>query len=228
MSATTPPSVTALPTPPSTASPTLFDSAADAFLGALPTFQSDHNALAENVYSNAVDAASSAQAASTSAGQSSASADSAAANAVAAATSAGAPLWVSGTSYSIGNVCYSPANKRVYRRITAGAGTTDPANDPTNWKVIDTAPAVVIVSATSQTAVASMHYVLTNVAATTVTLPAAPASGDVVAVTVSNGLLTNVIGRNGKTIMGIAENMLIDNAYATIELRFLNNTWRLV
>jgi hypothetical protein len=46
-----------------------------------------------------------------------------------------------------------------------------------------TALTVQVVSGTSQTAVAGAHYILTNVAATTVTLPASPASGDTVWVT---------------------------------------------
>jgi hypothetical protein len=53
--------------------------------------------------------------------------------AVAAAASAGAVAWVSGTTYALGAVVWSPANRRLYRRIVAGAGTTDPSLDGTNW-----------------------------------------------------------------------------------------------
>ena len=81
-------------------------------------------------------------------------------------------------------------------------------------------PAMNIVSGTTQTAVANNHYVLTNVAATTVTLPAGPNLGDVVWVTVANGLTTNVIARNSQVINGIAQDMTIDSAYAGIQLRF--------
>lgn len=117
MPVVTPPSVTALPTPPSTASPSTFDSRADAFLTALPTFQTETDALAANVFANATDAAASATAAAT------------------IATS-----WVSGTTYVIGDVRWSPANFGTYRRKTAGAGTTDPSLDATNWaSVINTA-----------------------------------------------------------------------------------------
>ena len=41
--------ITALPVPPSTDDPSSFDTRADAFLGALPTFQAEANALEENV-----------------------------------------------------------------------------------------------------------------------------------------------------------------------------------
>ena len=88
---------------------------------------------------------------------------------------------------------------------------------------------VTVVSGTTQTAVAGNHYVLTNVAATTVTLPASPASGDTVWVTWTNSLATNVIARNTQTIMGDATDMTLDAATnGTVQLRFVNGGWRLV
>lgn len=59
--------VTALPTPPSRADSVNFSDRADAFLGALPTFRTETNALASNVFENASEALSSANAAATSA-----------------------------------------------------------------------------------------------------------------------------------------------------------------
>ena len=133
MAVTTPPSVTALPTPPSTASPSTFDTRADAFLGALPALQTEFDALADNVFDNATDAAASATTATTQAGIATTQASNAAASAIAAASAAGASIWVSGTTYAIGDARYSPINVQVYRRITAGAGTTDPSQDSANW-----------------------------------------------------------------------------------------------
>lgn len=46
---------------------------------------------------------------------------------------AGAPAWVSGTTYAIGDVRYSPVTFKTYRRRTAGAGTVDPSADKANW-----------------------------------------------------------------------------------------------
>ena len=92
-----------------------------------------------------------------------------------------------------------------------------------------TATVVAVVSGTSQAAVAGSHYILTNVAATTVTLPAAPSSGDTVWVTWANTLTTNVIARNGQTIMGLAEDMTLDaTTNGTVQLRFVNSSWRIV
>ncbi len=109
-----------------------------------------------------------------------------------------------------------PSGTTISNRITAGTLTQ--------------IPPVVIVTGTSQTATAFTHYVLTNVAATTVTLPASPNDGDLVVVTVANSLTSNVIARNGKSIGGIAEDMTIDNQYATVGLRYMDSTrmWRIV
>ncbi len=53
-----------------------------------------------------------------------------------AAMSAGATVWVSGTTYAIGDTRYSPITNQIYRRKTAGAGTTDPSSDSTNWALV--------------------------------------------------------------------------------------------
>jgi hypothetical protein len=55
---------------------------------------------------------------------------------IAAGVSAGAAKWVSGTTYSLGAAVWSPVDRTIYRRIVAGAGTTDPSSDTTNWASI--------------------------------------------------------------------------------------------
>jgi len=130
------PPITTLPSPPSRQDPANFADEADAFLGALPDFGDEANALASyvdgvaaTVDTDATAAAASASAASTSATNSANSAT-AAAN---SAASAGAVLWVSGTSYDVGFVVYSPIDYQNYRCIQATSGTTDPSQDDTNW-----------------------------------------------------------------------------------------------
>lgn len=44
--------------------------------------------------------------------------------------------WVSGTTYAVGAKVHRPDTHRVYRRAVAGAGTTPPESDPTNWQDI--------------------------------------------------------------------------------------------
>ena len=98
-----------------------------------------------------------------------------------------------------------------------------------NNTLIGIGTTVSVVAGTTQSAAVNTHYVLTSTA-TTVTLPASPAAGDQVWVTVANGLTTNVIARNGNEINGVAEDLTIDNAYATVMLRWIDSTrdWRLI
>jgi hypothetical protein len=88
-------------------------------LGALPTFQSQANALAVEMDADAVSSAASAATAS--------------AAATSAVASANATQWVSGTTYTAGAVVWSPINYLTFRRKTTGGGTTDPSLDSTNW-----------------------------------------------------------------------------------------------
>lgn len=134
------PPISTLPTPPSRQDPANFADNADAFLGALPDFQSETNAagtyidgIGTQVDADKTAAAASATAASTSATNAANSAT-AAAN---SAASAGGVLWVSGTSYSVGDVVYSPIDFQNYRCIQATSGTTDPSLDVTNWLVLN-------------------------------------------------------------------------------------------
>jgi hypothetical protein len=45
-------------------------------------------------------------------------------------------VWISGRTYVIGDLRYSPVDFNTYKRITAGAGTTDPSLDVTNWSAV--------------------------------------------------------------------------------------------
>lgn len=95
--------------------------------------------------------------------------------------------------------------------------------------VITGAPTLSVETGTAVTAVANTQHVLTNVAATTVTLNASPAAGDIIAVTIANGLNTNIINRNGKSIEGLAEDLTLNVTAGTIWLRYVDATrmWRL-
>lgn len=104
--------ITPLPTPPSRDDPTNFATRADAFLGALPDFATEANALAVDVNADAAAAE---------------------AAAAAAAAAANATKWVSGTTYTEGVVVWSPITYLSYRRKSTGGGTTDPSADGTNW-----------------------------------------------------------------------------------------------
>lgn len=223
--------ISALPTPPTRQDPANFNARADAFLAALPTFRTEANALEANVDAREANAIVQANTATAQASAALASAASASASAILAAANAGAAAWVSGTTYSIGQVVWSPITQLIYRRRVAGAGTTDPSADSANWALVAGGlPQLVEITATSATLLAGQHAVLTNVSQTTVTLPPSPTVFDYVWVTPTNSRVDNRIARNGQNIMGLAEDLDIDNANATVQLRFIGGTrgWSLV
>ena len=131
-------------TPNSITSPSTFNADMDTHLSELPTMISEFNAeLAANT-STGVDAAAAAVLAAAEAVNAHNEA------AASAALAAGAVIWVTGLTYAVGDVRYSPLTYLVYRRIIAGAGSTDPSLDSTNWVVlVDSAiPTTVVVTAT--------------------------------------------------------------------------------
>lgn len=115
--------INSLPTPPTRSDPVNFNSRADAFLAALPAFAAEANVLQSDVNAKQIAAATSAT--------------NALASENAAAANSSATIWVSDTTYDIGNVRFSPTTYLSYRRKTAGAGTTDPSADGTNWQLIN-------------------------------------------------------------------------------------------
>lgn len=121
--------ITSLPTPPSRNDPTNFAARADAFLGQLPTFASEANALENNVNGKEVSATSSATTAIQKANE-------AAASAAAAATTAGVTAWNPATNYSVGANVYDTTDFLTYRRSVAGTTATRPGLDPVNWTLL--------------------------------------------------------------------------------------------
>lgn len=94
------------------------------------------NALATNVYNNALEAEANVVAAAaqvTLAAAQAVLAHNEATAAAAAVSVLGVLRWVSGDTYSIDQIRFSPIDNLSYRRLTAGAGATDPSADPTNW-----------------------------------------------------------------------------------------------
>lgn len=217
-------------TPPSTSDPTNFDPRADAFLTALPTLQSQINTTADQTYSNALDALTSATQASTSAASASASASAAAAASVTASQYAGSTAWTSG-SYASGAVVFSPISGLVYRRKSpGGASPTDPANDPANWNLATVAaPRYYAETATTVTGVINAHHMLMGVLTQNVVLPTSGlAAGDILWISVANGLDTNYLTLGGNKVNGEVQDgniLILDDAYAVITLRWTGSTY---
>jgi hypothetical protein len=81
-----------------------------------------------------------------------------------------------------------------------------------------------IVASSSQTAQVRQRYLLDSLsAAFTVTLPASPADGDWIAFTDIRGQcgVNNVtIGRNGNNLVGLAEDLVVNQAFTSLILEF--------
>lgn len=142
--------------------------------------------------------------------------------AVATATAGlAAGLWSAGT-YPIGTPKFSTVNGYLYRRTVATASAVDPGTDDTGWE-LQTLPdwQLIVVTGTTATAIKCAEYVMANTAASELTLPASPATGDGVRVAFANGRVDNYVRRNGQLIMGVAEDMMINLPYWARRLRFV-------
>lgn len=89
-----------------------------------------------------------------------------AANAALAALYAGAALWVSGTTYGLGVLARSPANGRVYNKITGTAGgVVDPSANSTDWSPVSITTPIQVVAGLVQQAISGGAYAATNTTA---------------------------------------------------------------
>lgn len=207
------PTIPDLPTPPQPADdkPT-FNSRMFAWIIAILDWTTAVNAVSAAMNALYTTIAGLASAAAASAAASESSRLVSAANAQAAAESAGAIAWVSGTTYAGGDQRWSPITGRVYRRISAGAGTTDPSADAANW--VDVAGGRRVRLTSGATLQVRTRYELDSTAGPfTVTLPASFNDQDWIDfVDVGYSLAINpvTIARNGNNIRRTAEDLKAD------------------
>lgn len=121
-----------------------------AWVAAIQTWTTQANAVEAAVDADAAAAALAKAAAEVADASAELAAAAAQSNAQAAAASAGASLWVSGTTYAIGDVRWSPITRLSYRRTVAGAGVTDPSLDTANWAALSARPALTRLSLIAQ------------------------------------------------------------------------------
>jgi hypothetical protein len=129
---------------------------------------------------------------------------------------------VNGGTPTIGQLLIGNGTGLTRATLTAGTGisVTNGTGSITIAASGGGLPTVTVTASTAITAAANFHYVLTAATAATVTLPASPTISDTIYVTVGNGLVTNVIARNGKNIQGLAEDVTLNAQYASVQLRF--------
>jgi hypothetical protein len=133
---------------------------------------------------------------------------------------------VNGGAPANGELLIGDGTGLVRATLTAGEGitVTNAAGSITIAASGGGLPAVSVQNTTAITAAADFHYILTAASATIVTLPASPTISDTIYVTVANGLVTNVVDNNGKPIQGISESLTLNAAYASVQLRFTDDT----
>lgn len=216
---TSPPAVTPPPAAPSTSNPTTFAGLADAFIAWLTVYQPQETALAANLYANAVEVFNN----TVTVAANTAAASSAATN---AAASAGAVLWVSGNTYANGVAVRSPANQRIYIKITATAGgVVDPSANATDWQLLNAEMPIVYVTTATQTILAGYRYIVIYAGICALTAPSAPNDKDEFVVVLANGFINTVdfgaktvIGSNGSTLSGV---MSLD--VGTLRVEYVNS-----
>lgn len=131
--------------------------------------------------------------------------------------------------------CFTMGPAGQFGPVTAGVPnygtsgqvfTSNGASAAPSWQSVSVQgiPALNIITTTTHTGSSGNHYVLTNVAASTLTLPASPAAGDLVWVTTGNSLTTNVVDRNGNNIEGAATNLTLTATQQYVQLRYVNAT----
>ena len=146
-----------------------------------------------------------------------------AANQIAFQTGAGA------TSFAVAPTVSSTAltwNGSAFAWSTVGDVTLTGTQTLTNKTL--TSPVItqnIQVISTNTTAVRSRTYVFT--ATLTLTLPSSPTAGDMVMFANRSATATPVIGRNGQNIMGLAEDMTVDNVnyFATLVFADATRGW---
>lgn len=121
-----------------------------------------------------------------------------------------------------------PSSPSVNDEYTANGSTWK--WDGSTWNLVATKRLtnfIVSETATSKT-ISSWDYIIVTAATQTITLPASPANGDMVGVSVGD-FTDTVVGRNGKTISGVAEDLTIDVANTGIMLIYSSTSgdWRI-
>lgn len=153
--------------------------------------------------------------------------------------------WATTTVYAVGDVVQvSPTGSLYFCVVAHTSGTFSTDLGASRWiLLLDTTTAYqaarafkIIAAGQSPYAASPGDDLLVDVTAgpVTITLPSSPSiSMQSISITHADGNIASnniTIGRNGQPIMGLAEDMIVNTPYATLELGFMDGTrgWRLV
>lgn len=137
-----------------------------------------------------------------------------------------ATLWVSGTTYAINARVFSPSNWNLYVRKTAGAGATDPASDPGNWQNLTfRGLPIQVVTGTSIAAAWGVHYLMTNPAQSTLTLPDTATAMDMLGVTWANARADNLYAPNGLRLLNQTDTVAEDAVGLSVHIVYTGPTY---
>lgn len=197
-------SITALPTPPSRQDPANFSARADAFLGALPTFATEANALASDVNADEISAAASASSASASAS----SAATSAANISALANFKGDWSSQTGAMNKPASVFHNGAYWALLNNL-ANVTTSQPGVSA-DWQVAGGSWTIVPINSNTTASPWKTYLIYGNC---TLTLPAISGNGKQLNVVVLAGVTGAIVAPNGSDkIRNVTGNMTVDNA----------------
>lgn len=213
--------ITPLPTPPSRQDPLNFAVRADAFLGALPQFATECNAVAAEINAAAAAAAASATNASTAA----TTAQSAAAAAQGAANYVGEWSTLTGALSPPASVSY---NNRIYILLSAIADVT--AHTPgvsSVWLLQGVYENPISISGNTSAKAFDIYRVTATLV---LTLPASPVNGQWIKIIHASDPNTFTIARNGKSINNVADDLVCDIKNKTIILVYFAalNSWMIM
>lgn len=119
---------------------------------------------------------------------------------------------------SVDGIAGSAIVRTVNGSSPDGSGNVTVATENTAWTE----------QATSFTATANTKYMITG-NTVTVTLPGSPTDDQYVEIAGGEGVTGCVVGRNGKTIMGLSEDLTVDMTYFSFRLVYRSATgdWRI-
>ena len=98
--------------------------------------------------------------------------------------------------------------------------------DGSNLTGIGGGGAAITVLTSNTTLEASSVYMINATSAITLTLPASPSTGDAIDI-LNNTTLTHTVARNGSTIQGLSEDLVINESGVEFKIWYTGSTWSL-